>query len=213
MKILAILLQMVTEGSCDKEEGHIAEVWRWEQRTICSVPEIRRRSGNPSHSHLQSSYLGNKIRTWRAWQCRDTWSIAEDCRWEQTEAGIRGQMDTPGCSHLKLSYPWRRAWSCIVRVALYDIFKNPEDRKRRQYLCKPSLPIFSLLFSSSACYGQVPGHTWCHSGAARTEISDHSGPRGSADLQTVEHRGRRMPCLFRLIILSVDSMWLIWNSH
>lgn len=60
-----------------------------------------------------------------------------------------------------------------------------------------SLPfsICSLLFSSSACYGQVPGHTWCHSGAARTEISDHSGPRGSGYLQTVEHIGGRMPCL------------------
>ena len=144
------VLQMVTEGIRDKEEGHIS---RREQGTIClcSVPEIRRRSGNPSHSHLQSSYLGNKIRTWRAWQCCDTWSIVEDCRWEQTEHGIRGQSDTPGCSHLKLSYSWRRAWS-------YDIFKNPEDG-RRQYVCKASLLhlqssllIFCMLWSGPRPY-------------------------------------------------------------
>ena len=74
-----------------------------------------------------------------------------------------------------------------------------------------SLPfsICSLLFSGlmKACHCQVPGHTWCHSGAARTEISVHSGPRGSTDLQILEHIGRRLPCLLRLFILSVDSMW------
>ena len=101
----------------------------------------------------------------------------------------------------------------IICIALYaDYMPSLRSLKiGKEGNINSSLPfsIRSLLFSGlmKACHCQVPGYTWCHSGAARTEISVHSGPRGSTDLQTLEHRGRSMPCLLRLFILSVDSMW------
>ena len=79
-----------------------------------------------------------------------TWSIAEDCRWEQTEPGTKGQMDTPSCSHLKLSYLWRRAGSCIVHY-MYGIIWSLKIGKEGNINTSLPFSICSLLISGTAC--------------------------------------------------------------
>ena len=110
-------LQMGTEGICDKEEGHIAEAWRWEQKTICAVPEIRRRSEGMGwvSPFLSSIFLPREQN--ENMKSLDMLWYMKSCRRLQMRTDRARHKRTDG--HTELFLPeaflsWRRAGSCIV---------------------------------------------------------------------------------------------------